>query len=339
MKGLIIGFGNMGQTHLDRYQQLGASVVAVIDSDNLKRIAAEEKGIVAYASLDEYVQTNGIDDIDFVDICLPTDLHFSMMQEIATKFADRPIPICVEKPVVRTADEAEDLNKILVNFKSLIFVAECEHYNKRITNFLASVKNPKHITISRMVNLEYFLKGARPWFLDAKRSGGLILDLMIHDLSLLDNIGGHAVITNCRSKNLKFNCIDEATLALQYANFTAEITGSWLSDDMDHPIVTTLEITDEYEAKHQLIIDDYLRADLTDHANDPYYLELQAFLDAVVLKEVPHQLEEYLRVVQLANHAIELVEAKLPAAPLVYFNSTLKSEVDPNHTVRQQPKI
>ncbi|MDR3476438.1 MAG: hypothetical protein P4M14_00220 [Gammaproteobacteria bacterium] len=41
MKGVIVGFGNMGQTHLERYKKSKADIIAIVDIDEAKRKLAE----------------------------------------------------------------------------------------------------------------------------------------------------------------------------------------------------------------------------------------------------------------------------------------------------------
>lgn len=301
-RGIIIGFGNMGALHLARYQTLGVEIVGIIDNDPEKRFKIFENNVRAYASLAAFLAANE-DKPDFVDICLPTHLHFNVIKEVTEKFAEHPIPICVEKPVVRTNAEATELDALAKHYPAMIFVAECEHYNMPLITFLRSVPDIAHIEISRMVNLQYFTLDKKSWLLQESESGGLILDLMIHDLSLLDKIGGKATkLTGVACLQQKYHCTDHAVIRLQYKKFSAKITGSWLAEDILHPITTAVEITDKRGKVHSLVVNDYMQH----KAKDPYLIELAVFIDAVQKKLNPQHLSTFTRAVRLANHAISL---------------------------------
>ncbi len=330
MKGIILGFGNMGQNHFERYKKLDTDIIAIIDNDEAKRKIAERYGIKAYATLDQYLKENGTNNIDFIDVCLPTNLHFPVLEKIMLTFADSPIAINVEKPVVRTTEEADKLDELAKHYKQIVFVAEVEHYNKRITDFFHSVPHPSHITISREVNLSYFSGETIPWFLNINLSGGIILDLMIHDFSLLDSRLGTATLLNGRFKHLKFMGTDKATVTLQYpqANCSAEITGSWLSTDIEHPIITTIKITDAKGVKHALVVDDYMVRGSMPDKDDPYYVEIKTFLEATKTKQLPHSLNEYTRVVRLANDIIKLAATKEPSCQSMHFQSVQQLEIN-----------
>ena len=85
----IIGLGSMGSTHLDIYSKIdGVEVIAIADSIQSRldgsskaegNISGQAEGGVSGLSVKKYL--NGMDlinnsDIDIVDICVGTDLHY-----------------------------------------------------------------------------------------------------------------------------------------------------------------------------------------------------------------------------------------------------------------------
>ena len=72
LKGIIVGFGNMGQTHWQRYRELNVDIVAVIEPKPL--INCE---LVRY---ENFQQLPFNLKIDFIDICSPTYLHLAHLQ-------------------------------------------------------------------------------------------------------------------------------------------------------------------------------------------------------------------------------------------------------------------
>ncbi len=72
----LLGCGAVAQVaHMPAYQRVrGADLVAIADSDGLKRRALAERARVRHsvATLDDLL---AIDELDAIDICLPSDLH------------------------------------------------------------------------------------------------------------------------------------------------------------------------------------------------------------------------------------------------------------------------
>ena len=92
INGIIIGFGNMGQTHYERYSNLGVNIVAVIDNDKSKSDLARSKGLKSYQELSQFPK---IEEFNFIDICSPTFFHFDhLMKSIKYK---KPIFIDLNK--------------------------------------------------------------------------------------------------------------------------------------------------------------------------------------------------------------------------------------------------
>ena len=158
LKGMIIGFGNMGQTHWQRYRDLDVEIVAVIDPKPLINC-----DLVAYKNFSEIPDNLKF---DFIDICSPTYLHFSHLQESW----HYQVPIFIEKPVVFRREEIDSLARF--SGSPLIFVGEVEQYNPAFAPFLNYQGEVDQVKISRQINLEFFLKETDPWFLDENLSGG-----------------------------------------------------------------------------------------------------------------------------------------------------------------------
>ncbi len=114
----VIGIGMMGNTHLDVYaQHTLATIVAVsdIDPERLSGRARAKGNIEGQAQsrfdpntarqYDEGMKLIADPDVELVDICLPTPLHL----EYAHAALRAGKHVMVEKPVARTAREADKL--------------------------------------------------------------------------------------------------------------------------------------------------------------------------------------------------------------------------------------
>ena len=114
----VIGIGMMGSTHLDIYSRLKqARVVAIsdIDPDKLSgkarakgNIEGQAQGLFDMAAVrkhDEGMKLIADEEVELVDICLPTPLHMKYARA-ALKAGKH---VMVEKPLARTRREADIL--------------------------------------------------------------------------------------------------------------------------------------------------------------------------------------------------------------------------------------
>ncbi len=112
----IVGLGSMGSTHLDIYSKINeVEVTAIADSIQSRldgsskaegNISGQAEGGVVGLSSAKYL--DGMDlinnaDIDIVDICVGTDLHFIFVEAALAKGKH----VLVEKPLARSYEEAK----------------------------------------------------------------------------------------------------------------------------------------------------------------------------------------------------------------------------------------
>lgn len=295
MKGIILGFGNMGQTHYDRYNKLDITIVAVIDVDPNKLKLAQSYGLRTYVDIK---QVQNVENIDFIDICTPTNFHFSNLME-CIKYEK---PIFIEKPVVRTLQEVEKLRKI--ENLPLVFVGEVEQYNLQLSPFLNYSGNLTLIEISREINLDFFLKGTKSWFLDNELSGGIILDAMIHDINMLVmKYGKPDVISVIGKSSGKYGCLDEVEAILQFRDFKTKLHCSWNSTRTDTPVVTLIKIYNEKGKTIEVACDNYIIREKSQN-KEAFYLEIEAFIKAVKTGKVPYSFLVYLDAIEVAYDII-----------------------------------
>ncbi len=101
MKVGILGAGFMGTTHAMGWMETGAQLVGVAaETVEEARPLANQYGIKIYPDL-----TAMLPDVDVVDICTPTHLHYEMVMESAA--AGKHI-VC-EKPLARSVDQARKM--------------------------------------------------------------------------------------------------------------------------------------------------------------------------------------------------------------------------------------
>ena len=100
---LIVGGGSIGERHLRCFQRTGRAEVSLceIREELRQRLTEQYRLSETYASLDESLAGS----FDAGVICTPAHLHISM----ARQFAERSIPLVIEKPLSTSVEGIADL--------------------------------------------------------------------------------------------------------------------------------------------------------------------------------------------------------------------------------------
>lgn len=128
MKGLIIGFGSIGERHARNLRALGITDLTVYDALPTRRAAARAHQYRVTGTLEDALAIGPT----FAVICTPNDTHIKIAQECA----NRGIHCFIEKPLDATLQGAEDLIRT-VQRKRLIAMVGC---NLRFVSSLQKVK-------------------------------------------------------------------------------------------------------------------------------------------------------------------------------------------------------
>ena len=183
IKVAIVGAGFMGGMHAEVYRNLNkAKLTAITDSDLEKaRLLADKYKATAYSSLKELINQ---EDVDAIDICLPTFLH----KEYAIKAARLGKDILCEKPIALTVKDAEEMIQAVEKAKVKLMIAQ-------VIRFWPEYVELKKIyqagELGRLLSITLTRLSPTPtwawdnWLADAERSGGALLDLHIHDTDYL----------------------------------------------------------------------------------------------------------------------------------------------------------
>lgn len=287
-QGAVMGYGNMGRVHASYFSDLCKKPVHIIEIEESKIQLALEKGYLVFPTLDALLET---EKIDFLAICTPTYLHLAHIKE----GLKQKLPIFVEKPIVKNSAEVEEIKTYASPF---IFVGEVEQYNPLLQFALDGQSPPTSISIQRNVNLEFFIGKNQPWFLNSELSGGIVTDLMIHDLTLLIEKFGKPQVKKVNYSQNIYPCIDEVSVQLEFQNFKAYLQAHWCSQNKETPILLIFEVA-FMDEKKQIICSDYLKEAST--KNDPYFIQDRAFLSNLKEGKTCYPLEIYLQAVDVAD--------------------------------------
>ena len=184
----IIGAGRIGKLHAENltYNIPNAEVVAIADVNlNAAQETAQNLGIPQVS--DQYKDIISNVNVDVVAICSPTDLHAQQIIESAEAgkhiFCEKPIALSIDK--IQEANEAVKQNgvKLMVGF------------NRRFDANFAKIQQTvaAHKTGSVHIVKITSRDPAPPPVEYVKRSGGLFLDMMIHDFDMSRYVSGSEV--------------------------------------------------------------------------------------------------------------------------------------------------
>ena len=190
----IVGSGSMGRVHAAAWTTTDASLVAICAEPGTRPVElAAQVGATATATLDELLAA-----VDVVDICAPTHLHHDIA--LAAAAAGRHV-VC-EKPLARTSSQAREM---IVACRDAGVQLHVAHVVRFFGEYVAAKGAVERGAIGTPAVLRYARSTYQPrgraddWFADPVRSGGLLLDLMIHDIDQARWVAGDVDTVYARS--------------------------------------------------------------------------------------------------------------------------------------------
>lgn len=222
----LIGSGFMGAVHARAWAKTPAQLIGIHSLDMSTSVPlADSLGVPLYNDLDSLIA-----DCDVIDICTPTYLHHRHALQAAQ--AGRHI-VC-EKPLARTAHDAAEI----VALCALMGVKLCVGHVVRFFPEYAAAKalvdagDIGQVAVTRLTRCSFRPAADRPdsWFHDVEKSGGMMMDLMIHDFDYARWVGGEVERVFARSISAP-----DATTPVEYALVTlrhesgaiSHIEGGW----------------------------------------------------------------------------------------------------------------
>ena len=189
----IVGVGFMGTTHAVAWAETPAEIVG-FTAETQKEASALSKQYktTVYPSLEEMLP-----DVDVVDICSPTHLHHTMV----LKAAQARKHIVCEKPLARTTKQARELVQACQQAGVQLLVAHVVRFFPEYAMAHAAVAEGQigKPAVIRLHRGSYRpKKPAGNWFLDEVKSGGILMDLMIHDYDYACWIAGEVESVSAR---------------------------------------------------------------------------------------------------------------------------------------------
>lgn len=299
LKVAVVGVGHLGFHHVRKFSQMqNVKLSGIFDADP-KRLAsvAKELQVPAFNSYEELLNA-----CDAVDVAATTSSHHQLAKEalLAGKH------VFIEKPITSELSQAQELLH-LANMGNLkIQVGHIERFNPVILAVEQDIHNPMFIESHRLSTYQ-------PRGTDVP----VVLDLMIHDIDLiLDFIKSPVKHIHASGVGILTPSIDIANARIEFANGAiANVTSSRVSMKQERkirffqrnayfsldfisqkatlmkPAKDALKFLPQILAKdpslkaEQLV--DIQKFDAVSSNKDALSLELESFVDAILLDKQP----------------------------------------------------
>ncbi len=308
----VIGAGYLGRFHAQKYAGLAdCELVGVADPslEARERLRAE-LGVPGFADHRELLGRT-----DAVSVATPTILHHA----VARDFLEAGAHVLVEKPITATAEEARELIAIAGRQGLVLQVGHLERFNPVIRAVAGELASPRFIESNRLAPF-------KPRGTDVS----VVLDLMIHDIDLIEHIVRSPIESiDAIGAPVFTDEIDIANARIRFANgCVADVTASrislkaerklrvfqsdaYLSIDLQQKLLTIVR-------RPASLGDDGLpKVDLEERSfdqGDALQDEIRAFVDAVRDGGRPVVSgEDGLRALETATRIVELVNRGVAA--------------------------
>jgi len=216
----VIGVGYLGRFHAQKYASLpDSTLVAVVDASTEARDkVAAEVGCRAVADFREV-----LGEVDAVSIATPTPLHYP----IARECLERGVHVLVEKPITETPEQARALIATAARHGRILQVGHLERFNAAILALAGTLGTPRFIESHRLAP-----------FKERGTDVNVVLDLMIHDIDLIQSLVGAPIESIDAVGASVFSAgLDIANARIRYANgCVANTTASRVSMKMERKL-------------------------------------------------------------------------------------------------------
>ena len=318
----VLGAGHLGKIHLKCIKEIASyDLVGFYDPDPVTaKTVEEELGVRCFGSLEELIEA-----VEVVDIVTPTVQHF----HCASKALRLRRHVFIEKPIVATPEEAEQLMRLADEANVKVQVGHVERFNPAFIAAESYIKKPRFIEAHRLALFN-------PRGTDVP----VVLDLMVHDLDILFTLVDAPVthvsacgvsvvsatpdITNARIefangtvanltasrislKNMRKTRIfqDDAYISVDFLEKKTEVVRIHNQEVSGYPYSMTLDLADGEE--RQITLE---RPEI--HPLNAIRTELECFHDSIIHNTTPVvSIQDGVRVLNMAYDILKAVDESL----------------------------
>ena len=264
----VVGAGSLGYHHVRILRSMPDVDFRGFYESRVERAAqvTTELNVPSFNSLEAL-----LDEVDAITIVVPTPAHF----EVAMAALSRGISCLVEKPIATTLDEADAMLSAANSGGALIQTGHVERFNRSVRAALPYVHNASFIQSDRLAP-----------FSPRGSDVAVVLDLMIHDLDLVNTFVGSQV------KDVAAIGIPVLTPYVDIANARLTYESGAVAN------ITASRVSREKMRKLRIFqASGYLSLDLA--AGTGQFYELRGDVDLATLAREPAGLESFVNIIPL----------------------------------------
>ncbi len=194
----VIGLGFMGGVHLRNWQSIeDVRVVAVCDANPISETATQGNldagggalnldGVAIHTDVGEMLAR---EDLDAVSITLPTHLH----KRISIQCLKAGVHVLCEKPMALNVEDCDAMIAAAASAGKQLMVAHCIRFWPAYAWAKQAVESGEY---GKVLSADFSRLTYAPawdddsWLSDSSKSGGIALDLHIHDLDFIQYLFG-----------------------------------------------------------------------------------------------------------------------------------------------------
>ena len=237
----VVGFGFMGRMHYGCWKKIrGAKVVALCDKDTAQFKAPIQGGNVAGADAstdfgdaviyDDFDRMLAEAKPDVISLTLPTPLHVPL----TVKALNAGISVLCEKPMALDAAACAVMLKAAKQAPhgARLMIAQCLRFWPSYVYLKKLVDSKKY---GKVVAASFRRFSAPPgwgkgksWFVDESKSGGVALDLHIHDTDIVNFLFGQPKAVTSTASYAKDGSMQYISTLYDVGGAAVTAEGSWV---------------------------------------------------------------------------------------------------------------
>lgn len=274
----FVGAGHIAKRHANALANLPSLEIA---GWSASRLANAEAAAANYGG--NAMPTEALfaaPEIDAVLLCTPTFLHFEQLQQALA--AGKKV-FC-EKPLTR---DLRDADALLEQENAHIYVGHVLRFFHAYNRARQIIQRGDLGAIRRVVSrrLGKQRSGSGDWLQTTEKSGGVLLDLVIHDFDwLLWTFGEPSQLTVQTDAEKDASGMRYAKVHLTWENgLKAEVEGSWLNEESESSLLVEGDagmLTVSPPQPEEIVVknDQYERAISLAGLPDPYVMQMKHFV-------------------------------------------------------------
>jgi UDP-N-acetyl-2-amino-2-deoxyglucuronate dehydrogenase len=219
IKFAVVGMGHIAKKHIEAIEKAEGAVLTAVCDTNPERLRDFDGKVKTYTDMETMLREN--EDIDVVNICVPSGLHAKLTKIVA----EHKRHIIVEKPMALKLEDAEEMIRVAKENKVKLAVVHPNRFRPAIQKLKEKMEqgafgklSHANATVRWNRNQAYYDQAA--WRGTKEFDGGVLMNQAIHNLDLLLWLMGpvEAVQAMAATRLRNIETEDVAAAVVQFKN-------------------------------------------------------------------------------------------------------------------------